>query len=44
MQLVELLGFLQKTFAIVVSHQDIVPSNFESLQATVAFVVGKSQR
>jgi acyl carrier protein len=43
LQLVQLVGYVQKTFAIVVSHEDIVPSNFESLQATVDFVITKSR-
>jgi acyl carrier protein len=39
----ELVGFLEKSFGVVVHDEDIVPENLDSIDALVAFVQRKRQ-
>ena len=39
----QLIAFLETSFRIHISDQEIVLSNFESIDATVAFVTRKSE-
>jgi acyl carrier protein len=39
----ELIGFLQDHFAIVVEDDEVVPGNLDSVTSVVAYVAGKLQ-
>jgi acyl carrier protein len=40
----ELVGFVQKTFGLTVDQQEITPDNFDSVAKLAGFVRRKSQR
>lgn len=41
MAMVDLIAHLEKTYAITIDEDDMVPENFDSVEAIVTYVTGK---
>ena len=41
MMMIDLIAFLEKTFGITIDEDDMIPENFDSLCAIVAYVESK---
>lgn len=39
--MVDLIAFLEKSYSISIDEDDMVPENFDSIEAIVAYVAGK---